>query len=85
MTVAVGPAAAADEIEMENNLDRVKDQVIAALSGASPQQLRSRSGRETVKDEIKLRLNEFLYDGQVMEVYFPSFYMQANSGYFEEN
>lgn len=85
VTVAVGPAAAADEIEMENNLDRVKDQVIAALSGASPQQLRSRSGRETVKDEIKLRLNEFLYDGQVMEVYFPSFYMQANSGYFEEN
>ncbi len=85
VTVAVGPSGAASEIEHEDNIDRVRDQVIAAISGATPQQLRTREGREVVKDEIKQRLNDFLYEGQVMEVYFPSFYMQANTGYFEEN
>lgn len=85
VTVAVGPSGAADEIQAEDNIDRVRDQVIVALSGATAQQLRTRDGRDVVKDEIKLRLNEFLYEGQVMEVYFPSFYMQANTGYTEEN
>ena len=85
VTVAVGPSGAASEIEHPDNIDRVRDQVIAGLSGATAQELRTRAGREVVKEEIKLRLNEFLYDGEVMEVYFPLFYMQANTGYIEEN
>lgn len=85
VTLAVGPKGAASEIERPDNIDRVRDQVIAGLSGATAQELRTRAGREVVKEEIKLRLNEFLYDGQVMDVYFPLFYMQANTGYVEEN
>ena len=61
--------------------DRVRDQVISALSGATPEQLQSLEGRNVVKEDIKLRLNEFLYDGQVQEVYFSAFYFQANTGY----
>ena len=84
VTLAVGPSGAASEIESEENIDRVRDQVIVALSGATPAILRSLEGRETVKEDIKLRLNHFLYEGQVMEVYFPSFYLQANMGYVEQ-
>jgi flagellar basal body-associated protein FliL len=37
-----------------------------------------------VKEDIKSRINDFLYEGQVMEVYFSSFYFQANTGYVED-
>ena len=66
-----------------NIIDRVRDQVIAALSGATPEQLRSKEGRDVVKEDIKSRLNDFLYEGQVMEVYFRAFYFQANTRYIE--
>jgi flagellar FliL protein len=81
VTLAVGPSGVVGEIEDEKNFDRVLDQVISALSGATPEQLQSLEGRNVVKEDIKLRLNEFLYGGQVQEVYFSAFYFQANTGY----
>ena len=84
VTLAVGPSSAVGELENENNIDRVRDQVVAALGGATPDDLRSKQGRDTIKEDIKLRLNEFLYQGQVMDVYFSSFYFQANTGYKED-
>jgi flagellar FliL protein len=84
VTLAVGPSSAVGEMENENNIDRVRDQVVAALGGATPEDLRSREGRDIVKEDIKSRLNEFLYEGQVMDVYFSSFYFQANTGYTED-
>ena len=83
VTLAVGPSGAVGEMEVEENIDRVRDQVVAALSGATPEQLKSKEGRDVVKDDIKLRLNDFLYEGQVMEVFFKSFYFQALPGYIE--
>jgi flagellar protein FliL len=83
VTLAVGPSGAVSEIEDERNIDRVKDQVVAALSGATPDELKSKEGRDVVKEDIKSRLNDFLYEGQVMEVYFSSFYFQANTGYVD--
>ncbi len=81
VTLAVGPSGAVSEMEDEKNYDRVRDQVVAALSAATHEELRSKEGRDVVKDDIKSRLNDFLYEGQVMEVYFSSFYFQANTGY----
>ncbi len=72
-----------DEEAVADGLIAVRDQVVAALSGATPVELRSREGRELVKEDIKSRVNDFLYEGQVMEVYFSSFYFQANTGYVE--
>lgn len=83
VTLAVGPSGAVSEMEDERNVDRVRDQVVAALSGATPEELASREGREVVKEDIKSRINDFLYEGQVMEVFFSSFYFQANTGYIE--
>ena len=83
VTLAVGPSGVASELEDENNLDRVKDQVVAALSGATPEELRTKEGRDVLKEDIKLRLNDFLYEGQVMDVFFSSFYLQANTGYID--
>jgi flagellar FliL protein len=84
ITLAVGPSGAVGEMESEKNIDRVRDQVVAALGGATPEELKSREGRNAVKEDIKSRINDFLYEGQVMEVYFSSFYFQANTGYIED-
>ena len=83
VTLAVGPSGVVSEIEDEKNIDRVRDQVVAALSGATPEQLRSKEGRELVKEDMISRLNDFLYEGQVQAVYFSSFYFQANTGYID--
>lgn len=85
VTLAVGPSSAVEELGNENNIDRVRDQVVAALGGATPEDLGSLEGRDIVKEDIKSRLNEFLYQGQVMDVYFSSFYFQANTGYITED
>jgi len=82
--LAVGPSGAVGEMESEKNIDRVRDQVVAALGGATPEELKSKEGRNAVKEDIKSRINDFLYEGQVMEVYFSSFYFQANMGYIED-
>ena len=83
VTLAVAPKGAVSEIEDEKNIDRVRDQVVSALSSATPRQLRTSEGRKGVKENMKLGINDFLYEGQVMEVYFSSFYFQANTGYLE--
>ena len=83
ITLAVGPSGVVSEIEGEENFDRIRDQIIAALSGARPEDLQTPEGRENVKADIIGRLNDFLYDGQVMAVYFSSFRLQASPGYVE--
>jgi len=42
-----------------------------------------RGGREGVKERIKDRINDFLYQGQVMEVWFGKLTLQALAGYKE--
>jgi len=80
VTLAVGPSGVIAEIDSEKNIDRVRDQVVAALGGATPEQLRLLEGRSIVKDDIKSRLNDFLYEGQVMDVYFSAFYFRRTQG-----
>ena len=81
VTLTVGPKGAQREIESEFLKDRVRDAVIWELSNATHDQLRDLEGRSKVKERIRDRINDFLYDGQVMEVWFGKFILQAMSGY----
>ena len=81
VTLVVAPRAAKDEIESELNQGRVRDAVIWALGNATPKQLNNAEGRVEVKEQVKERVNEYLYEGQVVEVYFGTFILQAMSGY----
>ena len=85
VTLTLAPSGVKSEIESEQNRDRVKDAVIAALGDATPNYLRTPEGRKTVKQNIKDRLNAFLYEGQVMDVYFGTFILQAMPGYKKES
>ena len=81
VTLGVAPDDAAGEIESDLNVDRVRDAVIFELGYATPEELNSREGREEIKDRMKKRINDYLYEGQVVRIYFSSFLMQAMSGY----
>lgn len=84
VTLAVWPKAAKGEMEDDRNIDRVRDAVIAGLSNATPDMLRTQEGREKVKKDIRERINLFLYRGQVIDVYFGRFVQQAMAGYQRE-
>ena len=80
-TLGVAPSGVVDEIENDENSDRVKDAVLWELGNATHEELSYPEGRQLVKDKIKARINEFLYEGQVQKVYFEDFILQAMSGY----
>ncbi len=81
VTLGVAPSGVRSEIQDETNEDRVKDAILAELGNATYEELHSPEGREGVKQKIKNRINAFLYQGEILEVYFGEFYLQAMSGY----
>ena len=81
VTLAVAPSGAKDEIEREEVNDRIIDAVAYELSGATPEELNNRDGRDEVKQRLKGRVNELLYEGQVVDVFFGRFILQAMAGY----
>ncbi len=81
VTLAVAPSGAASEIENDRNQDRVKDAVLWELGNASYEELSSPEGRDVVKARMKDRVNDYLYEGQVVAVYFGELLLQAMPGY----
>lgn len=81
VTLGVAPSGVVGEIENEENSDRVRDAVLWELGNATYEDLEMPEGRQKVKDKIKERINDFLYEGQVQKVYFEDFILQAMSGY----
>ena len=83
VTLTLGPDGVKDEIESDLVKDRVRDAIIWEFGNATAEQLRDSEGREGVKARMMDRINDFLYEGQVMEVWFGKFTLQALSGYRE--
>ncbi|MBT3601904.1 MAG: hypothetical protein HOE48_17430 [Candidatus Latescibacteria bacterium] len=81
VTLAVAPDDAAGEIEDDAKIDQVKDAIIYAFTHSTPEELSDRDGRDIVKTRMKARVNELLYEGQVVDIYFSRFIVQALPGY----
>jgi flagellar FliL protein len=81
VTLGVAPSGVVGEIENEENTDRVRDAVLWELGNATYEELSTPEGRQIVKDKIKERINDFLYEGQVQKIFFEDFILQAMSGY----
>jgi len=54
------------------------------LSHATPDEMSERDGRDVVKTRMKTRINDLLYEGQVVDIYFSRIIMQALPGYRSE-
>jgi len=81
VTLAVAPDDAKGEIEDDAKIDQVKDAIIYEFSHATPEELSHRDGRDQVKVRMKGRINELLYEGQVVDIFFSKFILQALPGY----
>ena len=51
----------------------VQDTIIEILSSKSIEDVATVKGKNRVKDEIVKRINEFLIDGQVSDIFFVEF------------
>ncbi len=65
--------ANATKMELDKKLPMVKDTIIEILSSKSLEDVAATKGKNRVKDEIVKRINEFLIDGQVSDVFFVEF------------
>ena len=65
--------ANATKMELDKKLPMVKDTIIEILSSKSLEDVAPTKGKNRVKDEIVKRINEFLIDGQVSDVFFVEF------------
>lgn len=59
--------------EMEAKKDAIKDTIISILSAKSPEEVQTTKGKERLKEEIMTRLNEFLVDGKINNIFFTEF------------
>lgn len=65
--------AAATKAELDRKMPMLKDAVIDILSSKSLEDIATTKGKNRVKDEVVKRINEFLIDGQVFDVFFLDF------------
>ncbi len=62
--------------ELEKRSFQVKDAVIDILSDTNADELDGKKGREHFKTQVKNKVNNYLQDGKVKEVYITSFNLQ---------
>lgn len=65
--------AMATKAELDNKMPMIKDVVNEILSSKSIEDVATTKGKSRVKDEIVKRINEFLMDGKVFDVFFVAF------------
>ena len=59
--------------EIESKLPMLTDAIIEILASKSLEEVATTKGKNRLKDEIVQRLNEFLIDGSIKNVFFTSF------------
>ena len=62
--------------EVEKRLPQIKDIVISSLGSKTSVQLQDPENRESLKQEVKDKINAILNRGQLAKVYFTSFAVQ---------
>lgn len=65
--------ATATQAELNKKLPMVKDAIIDILSSKSIEDVATTKGKNRLKDEIVKRINEFMIDGKVFDVFFVDF------------
>lgn len=62
--------------ELDNKRGPIRDTINTILSSKSIDEISTARGKEKLKEEIVLRLNEFLVDGKIRNIFFLDFAIQ---------
>jgi len=64
------------QAELGNKKAVIKDTVITVLSQKTIEEISTTKGKEKLKEELMERMNEFLVDGQITNIFFTDFVIQ---------
>lgn len=62
--------------EITNKLPKIRDTIILVLSTKTFEEIKTSQGKVVLKDELLARLNSYLTNGTVQNLYFTSFVIQ---------
>jgi flagellar FliL protein len=62
--------------EIGNRKSQLRDLIISVLSSKTSREMRTPEGKESLKQELKERINSVLAKGQIARVYFTGFAVQ---------
>ncbi len=64
------------QTELDTKRDVLRDTIITILSSKTFEEVQTAKGKQKLKEELMERLNEFLVDGRVVNVFFTEFVVQ---------
>lgn len=62
--------------ELDSKRDVIRDTIISVMSSKTFEEIQTEKGKRRLKDELIERINEFLVDGRVVDLYFNDFVIQ---------
>lgn len=59
--------------EVDTRKPQINDTVISMLNSKKPEELLKKEGKDFLREEIKTTINNFMTDGQVVDIYYVNF------------
>ena len=75
-SIALELSIAEMQMELDNKRNVLRDTVITILSSKTFEEVQTAKGKQKLKEELMERLNEFLVDGRIMNIFFTEFVVQ---------
>ena len=75
-SIALELSIAEMQVELDNKRNVLRDTVITILSSKTFEEVQTAKGKQKLKEELMERLNEFLADGRIMNIFFTEFVVQ---------
>ena len=75
-SIALELSIAEMQVELDNKRNVLRDTVITILSSKTFEEVQTAKGKQKLKEELMERLNEFLVDGRIMNIFFTEFVVQ---------
>ncbi|CAM2788293.1 flagellar basal body-associated protein FliL [Helicobacter burdigaliensis] len=64
------------QTELDTKRDIIRDTIITILSSKTLEEIQTTKGKQKLRAEIQERINEFLVDGRVVNIFFTEFVVQ---------
>ena len=59
--------------EVDTRKPQINDTIISMLNAKKPEELLKKEGKDYLREEIKTSINNFMTDGQVIDIYYVNF------------
>ena len=75
-SIALEMSIAKMQSELDTKVNILRDTIISILASKTFEEIRTTRGKQKLKEEIIARLNEFVVDGRISNIFFTEFVVQ---------